>query len=284
MIVVDKKKCVGCGLCAVVCHEQCISQSSSNGNIVEKVDHALCSTCVQCISVCPKRALSWGGTTPVPFDKSQLPSSVQVEELLKERRTTRFFKDRKIDRELIDEIVNFGIYAPTNNYSLRAILVDDPETIKALDAIIMKFVALLYTACYKFGPIYHFLRAVTPKISEKYRVKLEKGLQKGHSYDSLFTTMVFIVGDRRIPLSDVSAQYAVYNMILYAQTKRIGNRIKAAGSITLDRSREARKLLGLREHEHILGTLELGYPRIKFSNKVEGKKMAIQWRGGRENG
>jgi nitroreductase/NAD-dependent dihydropyrimidine dehydrogenase PreA subunit len=277
MIVVDKKKCMGCGLCAVVCHEQCITQSRSNGNIVEKVDHALCSTCVQCISVCPKRALSWDETFPTSFERSQLPSSVQVEELLKQRRTTRFFKDRKIDREVIEEIVNFGIYAPTNNYSLRAVLVDDPETIKALDAIIMKFVRLLYTACYQFGPIYHFLKAVTPKISEKHRVKLEKGLQKGHSYDSLSTTMIFIVGDRRIPLSEASAQYALYNMILYAQTKKIGNRIKAAGSMTLDRSRKARKLLGLREHEHILGTLELGYPRIKFSNKVEGKKMAVQW-------
>lgn len=91
--------------------------------------------------------------------------------------------------------------------------------------------------------------------------------------------VVFIVGDRRIALSEASAQYALYNMILYAQAKGIGGCLRGAGQIFLDRNRTARERLQLQKQEHILGTLLLGYPAIKFRNKVEGKKLSIEWVG-----
>jgi hypothetical protein len=69
-------------------------------------------------------------------------------------------------------------------------------------------------------------------------------------------------------------------MILYAQAIGIGTRLKGTGQIFLDRSRGVRSCLGLGKQEHILGTLELGYPAVTFANKVEGKTLHIQWNGG----
>ena len=283
MIKIDKEKCTGCGLCARICHEQCITLSALNGNKVEKIDHSICSTCIQCIGVCPKQALSWNQIPSVPYNRKHLPSGEQLVELLKQRRTTRYFKDKKIDRDLLAEIIGMGIYAPTNNYDLRAIVVDDPRTMEELDNIIMGFVAWLYRICYQSNLAFKLFSKITPKINAKHQIKLARGLEVGHSYDSLQTTLVFIVGDSRIPLSEASAQYALYNMILYAQTKRIGSRIKAAGSVTLDKSWKARKRLGLRRHEHVLATVELGYPSVKFSNKVQGKRMLISWCGSEQH-
>jgi hypothetical protein len=68
-------------------------------------------------------------------------------------------------------------------------------------------------------------------------------------------------------------------MILYAQVKGIGSRISAAGVLTLDRNREVRKYLDLQRHEHILANLDLGYPMVRFRNKVEGKYMPVIWAG-----
>jgi nitroreductase len=93
-------------------------------------------------------------------------------------------------------------------------------------------------------------------------------------------TIVCIVGDKRVPLSEVSAQYALYNMILYAQAKGIGSRLKGIGQIIFDRNKSAKECLGLQKHEHILGMLELGYPAVKFRNKVKGKTLPIRWNGG----
>ena len=66
-------------------------------------------------------------------------------------------------------------------------------------------------------------------------------------------------------------------MILYAQAKGIGSRLKGIGQVLLDRSSAARERLGLQRHEHILGMLELGYPAVRFRNKVEGKTLRIEW-------
>ena len=89
-----------------------------------------------------------------------------------------------------------------------------------------------------------------------------------------------IVSDRRVALSVESAQYALYNMILYGQALGIGSRLKGTGQTFLDRSKAARKHLGLHKHEHILGMLELGYPAVRFRNKVMGKELPIQWNSG----
>ncbi|MFQ5855559.1 MAG: nitroreductase family protein [Anaerolineae bacterium] len=92
--------------------------------------------------------------------------------------------------------------------------------------------------------------------------------------------IVFIVGDKRIPLSVESAQYALSNMIFYAQAKGIGSCPWGPGQLFYDRSKPVRKRLGLQKREHILGTLLLGYPAVRFANKVEGKTLRIQWNGG----
>jgi nitroreductase len=204
--------------------------------------------------------------------------------LFKQRRTVRRFKEAKIERALLEEIVGYGIYAPTNNYDLRAIVVDDPAILGTFDAIIMRYVSWAYNLLYRPSVVFNLVKAMTPAIGPKTRAKMEHGLRIGRAFDSLPAALVFIVGDRRIVLSEASAQYALYNMILYAQAKGIGSRINGGIPLTLDRSKRARQRLGLQKHEHILATVELGYPAVRFRNKVEGKIMRITWNGRKLDG
>lgn len=279
MITVDHKSCSLCGLCASICHEGCIRLPNGSSEGALRINDELCSTCTQCIAICPRQALCWDGVPAVRYDRSRLPRAKQMAELFKQRRTVRNFKDKPIPRPLIAEIVSFGIYAPTNNYELRAIVVDDRALIEALDQTIMRFTSWFYNLLYRWRPVYTLLRTFTRLVDEKGRVKIERGLARGRSFEVAPAAIVFIVGDRRILFSEASAQYALYNIILYAQAKGIGSRIKAAGPMALDRSRRARRWLGLQKREHILATLELGYPAVKFANKVEGKTMPIDWKG-----
>jgi NAD-dependent dihydropyrimidine dehydrogenase PreA subunit/nitroreductase len=279
MIVLDRKRCRGCGLCARICHQQCIALVDEAGGTVATINHALCSTCTQCIAICPQQALSWDQVPPVVYDQGRLPSAEQLAELFKQRRTIRVFRQEGIDRALVEEIASYGIYAPTNNYGLRAIVVDDPAIMEALDAIIVRFVSWIYNLFYRSKTVFNLIRMITPAMDAKDRVKMEGDLERGRTFDTLPAVMIFVVGDRRIGLSEASAQYALYNMILYAQVKGIGSRLKGTGPIMLDRSRAARECLGLQKQEHILGTLELGYPAVRFRNKVQGKTMSIQWNG-----
>jgi hypothetical protein len=38
-----------------------------------------------------------------------------------------------------------------------------------------------------------------------------------------------------------------------------------------------RRRLGLGRHERILGQLDLGYPAVRFRNKVRGKALPVTW-------
>ena len=120
MVIIDGQRCVGCGMCVKVCHNRCATLIDD----VAHIDYDLCDRCTQCIAICPQQALSWDRVPPARHDRARLPSAEQLDELFKERRSVRFFRREKIARDLLEEIVGYSIYAPTNNHDLRVIVVD----------------------------------------------------------------------------------------------------------------------------------------------------------------
>ena len=244
------------------------------------IDYKFCSTCAQCIAICPKEALSWDNIKPARFNKELFPDSVQIDELLKERRTTRNFKNKKIDRKLLEEIVDYAVYAPTHNFDMRAIIVDNESIIDQIDKTIYKFSARIYRYLYKPEIVHNFIRLATPDRELEYlkaKPKLEASLKRKGNFISVPPAIIMIIADKRIPLSLESAQYALYNIDLYAQTKDLGCRNLVGNQMFLNRSKSIRRLLGLQKNEKIFGTIAIGYPSVKFRNKVHGKRFKIQW-------
>jgi nitroreductase len=244
------------------------------------IDYEHCSTCSQCVAICPEWALSWDGVEPDPFDVDRVPTPEQLDELFKQRRSIRTYKKDKIDRVLLEEIVNYGVYAPTHNYGFRAIIVDDEAVMDALDRVLMRFVSMVYDVAYR--PKIVGRMAGLLGIAEEYQLnkpKIEDSLERGFAFHHP-AAIVLIVGHKRIPLSVDSAQYALANMTFYAQVKGIASCLWGNGPIFMDRSPAARRHLGLRRPDRIYGALFLGYPAVRFRNKVEGRRMAIQWNAG----
>jgi nitroreductase/NAD-dependent dihydropyrimidine dehydrogenase PreA subunit len=274
VIVVDEEKCTACGSCVEICHEHCITLD--DGSI--QIDEEVCSTCTQCVAICPVQALSWGGVESAAFDGARLPSPEQLDELFKERRSIRTFREEKIDRTLLQEIVNYGVYAPTHNPDLRAVVVDDEGLIELCDQAVLRFVSRIYTLVYK-PRIIAALAGLIGLSGEylKAKPKMEAVLDRGRALRSPPAAIVFIVGDKRVPLSELSAQCELCNIFFYAQAKGIGSCLWANGPMFVDRNREVRRRLGLQPREHILGALLMGYPAVRFRNKVEGKRLPIQW-------
>jgi len=276
MITLAPEKCKQCGLCANLCHESCITLTE-NG---PEIDQAVCSTCTQCVAACPNRALAWDRADPAAFERSRLPSAGQLDELFKERRSIRQFKGKKIDRDTLGEISSYGIYAPTHAFHLRVVIVDDESLIASLDQAIVENCRLIFRLAYKvkiagvlagwFGFGEEMTRA---------RPKLEAAIQMGHAFHSMPTAFIFIVGDKKVPLSEASAQYALANMMYYAQVKRVGTCLWANGPLFIDKNKLARRQLGIHPNERIFGAMYLGYPAARFSNKVAGKTMSIHWNG-----
>ncbi|HUV07498.1 MAG TPA: nitroreductase family protein [Spirochaetia bacterium] len=203
--------------------------------------------------------------------------------MFKERRTIRFFKETKIDRALLEEIGGYGIYAPTHNFGLRAVVADDPEIIGLADRVIKKFVSKLYNLFFRSKIVANIMRRMPSPLRSEYikaKSKLDFALTAGKAFRNRPAAMIFLVGDKRILLSVESAQYSLYNISLYAQTRGIGSRNLVGNQMILNRSMEIRNRLRLCRHERIFGTIGVGYPAVKFRNKVTGRELKIQWNSG----
>lgn len=276
MVTLNSSRCNLCGLCCKVCHESCMDIDDD----FLRIDYRYCSTCCQCIAICPEMALSWDNHDPILFDKSNYPSPAQMEELFGERRTIRDFRQDKINREKLEKIVAIACYAPTHNFDLRAIIIDDPEIIHMIDSVIFQFIKNLHGFVYRTKLVHFLIRTFAPKTEFEYlrvKPKLEKSIERGRAFKSLPASIVLIIGEKRVPLSLESAQYALYNIDLYAQTMGLCCRNLVGNQMILNRSKSIRKLLQIRRDEKIFGTIALGYPAIRFNNRIMGKQLPIQW-------
>jgi len=276
MIKIDSNKCNACGLCTKICHESCLRLDDD----ILSIDYKFCSTCTQCIAICPQQAITWDNVKPELFDKSLYPDSSQFGELLMQRRTIRDYTAQKIDKSLLEEIASFAIYAPTHNFNLRTIIIDDDQIISQIDSLIYKFSVNIYKWLYKPRIIQLLIKIISP-VSEfeylKAKPKLENVKKRNRGFKTKPAAIIMIIGDKKVPLTLESAQYALYNIDLYAQTKGIACRNLVGNQIILNGNKKFKKLIGLDKSEKIFGTITMGYPAIKFKNKVLGKHIKIQW-------
>ena len=276
MIKIDTDKCNLCGLCIKICHESCLYTE----NEILQVNYKYCSTCAQCIAVCPQQAVRWNDYEPEPFNNSQYPESAQVEELLRERRTVRDYTNRKIERSILNEITGMAVYAPTHNFSLRAVIIDDDELIDMIDRMLYDFSLKIYKWLYKPKLIHILIKIFAPKSEFEYlkaKPKLEKIKARDHGFKTTPAAVILIIGDKHVPLSLESAQYALYNIDLYAQTKGLACRNLVGNQMILNRNNNFKRRTGITKNEKIFGTITIGYPAVRFKNKVNGKNIDIQW-------
>jgi hypothetical protein len=111
----------------------------------------------------------------------------------------------------------------------------------------------------------------------KAKPKLENVKKRNSGFKTKPSAIIMVIGDKKVPLTLESAQYAIYNIDLYAQTKGIACRNLVGNQMILNGNRKFKKLIGLDKSEKIFGTITMGYPAIKFKNKVFGKHIKIQW-------
>lgn len=116
-VEIDRDRCTVCGQCAKVCKGAPLFIEDK----MVKVDHNRvfgCIACGQCMAVCPNKAIKVYGRDLTPDDVVELPkvdsmtNYESLKSLLISRRSVREFKDQKIEREIIDKILEVASTVP----------------------------------------------------------------------------------------------------------------------------------------------------------------------------
>jgi len=132
-ILVDTSVCKKDGICVAVCPARTISINEEG---YPEDRGPLCYECGHCVAICPSRALTHsalpeGDMLPVPKEQ---PAADVVDNLLMSRRSIREFREKAIERETLEAILDVARRAPTavNAQNLRWIVVNGREKVHEL--------------------------------------------------------------------------------------------------------------------------------------------------------
>jgi nitroreductase/NAD-dependent dihydropyrimidine dehydrogenase PreA subunit len=138
LLTIDEEKCRKDGLCAKEC-PMAILRLRDKDSLPEMIPggEMVCIQCGHCVAVCPHGALSHS-RVPLkhcpPLQKELRINEEQAVQFLRSRRSVRFFKDRPVEKETIQKLIEIARYAPTagNSQLVEWIVFTDKAKIKEL--------------------------------------------------------------------------------------------------------------------------------------------------------
>jgi nitroreductase/NAD-dependent dihydropyrimidine dehydrogenase PreA subunit len=285
-IVVDQGACTRCGACVALCTGRVFGRVDRR---VEVVGAERCWLCGHCVAVCPADAIAHSAY-PIEecplLDPAVLPALDGLVDVLRERRSSRIFRDRPVERQVVRELVDVARWGPSasNKQPVNWLAFDDPDRIAALGG--QAVAALAQTARLLRNRLLRpFLRLA---LGSK---QVEKGLESAGVFEYLaerhaqgedlifFRAPVVLVA--HVPDDDYfgrdDAVYAVYNLMLAAQRMGLGTCQIGYFVVALDRSRALRRALGLPDGRRAEVALALGYPRYRFRRALSRRRPVITW-------
>jgi ferredoxin/uncharacterized protein YunC (DUF1805 family) len=149
LLIIDQSKCKKDGFCARECPAVIIRLEGGDGypDIV-RGGEAGCIRCGHCVAVCPHGALSHADV-PIESSPEILEAlnidAAQAEQFLRSRRSVRVFKDKPVEKEKLQKLIEVARYAPTggNTQSVEWLAVTDAARLKRIGGLVMDWLRQL---------------------------------------------------------------------------------------------------------------------------------------------
>lgn len=290
--VIEADKCIGCGLCVQVCPSETISMQGDKAVVTG--DRSL--SCGHCAAVCPVDAITIHAIDPessrfATFDADSrwLPhgefNTVQLVRLMASRRSCRNFKDKPVDRALLEDLLKIGATAPsgTNSQMWTFTILPTRESVMALG----DQVAMFFKHIHKLAENYwlrNLLRFIgKPELDHYYRdyhqsVREALTERENNGKDRLFhgATAAIIVGSspEGSTLKE-DALLATQNILLAAHSMGLGTCLIGFAVIPMIKDIRIQRFLGMPDNEKVHAVIALGYPDERYL-KVAGRKKYVR--------
>lgn len=263
-IIIRQDRCIGCGECVRDCLRELFRVEDGKARLQEGV----CIRCGHCVAVCPADAIRLPGGAEEEI-RPYVPEAFDIPperllNFLRFRRSVRRFRDRPVEPEKLDAMLEAARYAPTggNQQMTRYILLEKDRA--ELTGLALK---TLYDAAGRLDedPALRGLK----RYQDKWR-SMYPAWQRGE--DRLFynAPCVWVVVARNggKGTGRLDAGLAAANMELTANALGLGACYVGFFTSAAALEPELYRRLGLREGEKVVAVLAVGYPDVKYRRTV----------------
>lgn len=240
---IDINQCNLCKCCVKECPLGNFSMLSEEKQITFDSSQG-CILCGHCFAVCPERAIIFTdmNDNSLDFEESGVSiSNKELNRLMLSKRSVRQYKNKKIPKEIIEELINCMRYAPTamNKRSLKCLVISDDKKIN------------------------EFIDSIIEAIEEEeerdvYKKKREKGIDP-FFYNAPHILILHSDND----WDSTNATIAITYAMLCAETLGLGSCWIGGVQIFLNENKEIKKsVLGIKDK--IFGIMIFGFPTVKY--------------------
>ncbi len=272
MFVVNKEKCIGCKKCVNDCFINDIALEDGKAYIKNES----CMKCGHCIAICPKNAIStndYNMNDVVEYNKEDF--AVDADNLLnfiKFRRSVRNFKDKAVEKEKIEKIIEAGRFTQTatNSQDVSYIVVTDK---------IGELRDLAYESLNKKGE--YILSNLTKETEHLRRyATLWTNFYKMYKKDPIKNDKLFFNAPLVIFVTannEFNGALASSNMNLMVDALGLGTFYSGFLKMASQDNNDILNILDIKDNKKIAACMIIGYPNVNYERTVPRKDADIKW-------
>lgn len=287
-ITINDQLCMRCGCCVRVCPHDILVQMDENA-FPETFCDDECISCAHCVAICTNGAITHKDhyNNIKLIDKSVFPTIEQVMCLLKSKRSIRGFRDKKVEKHLIEIIIDGARSAASssNSNNIEYVIVQDKPTLDGLVKIIAEF----------YGKLVYLLKnpEILDKLPESSKNRLiaskpllptferiSNRIKSGNDIlqNGTPTLLIAHAADDPFDWPLVNASIALQNTSLVCSALMLGSCQLGYIESIADRNHHIHELLDIPYDHAIYGVIAFGYPKYTFDNLIEKEKPITTWK------
>lgn len=272
MFKVDREKCIAC--------TQCIKDCPVNDILLENgkahIKNESCIKCGHCIAICPTKAVStndYNMDDIVEYNKEDF--SVDADNLLnfiKFRRSVRRFKNKGIEKENINKIIEAGRFTQTSTNS-------QDVSFTVITNKLDELKELAYETLNKKGE--YILSNLTPETEYLKRYAyLWTNFYKAYKEDPIKNDKLLFNAPAVIIVAannELNGALASSNMELMTDALGLGTFFSGFLQIASQDNKDIMDLLEIKDNKKIVTCMVLGYPDVMYRRTTPRKDANITW-------
>lgn len=239
-IIIDTDTCIVCGECVRDCPTKCLAMEDNHAVYA----HDRCMECGHCFAICPVAAIDMRDYDTEDVGRFYTMDQIGADDFLaaiKSRRSIRHFKDKKIEEEKVELILEAGRHIQTakNIQDLKFTLIS--ENINQIENEMIKALAAA---------------SGDQNNTDKYKNYLFKG-----------APMVIVISGE----NEMDAGIATAYLELFVESLGLGALVSGYSHRIIEGSAEVKKLIHMSEGHRVQGVLVVGYPDVTYHRPAPRK-------------